>query len=37
MTILTLIETPIRVLTLSEYFAFLIPFMAFEDPNYVIN
>ena len=37
MMILTFIETPIRVFTLSEYFAFLIPFMAFEDPSYVIN
>ena len=28
MTILTFIETPIRVFTLCESFAFLIPFMA---------
>ena len=37
MTILTLIETPIRVFTLSESFAFLIPFMDSEDPSYVTN
>ena len=37
MMILTFIETPKRVITLSESFAFLIPFMAFEDPSYVIN
>ena len=27
MTILTFIETPIRAFTLSEFFAFLVPFM----------
>ena len=37
MTILTFIETPIHVFTLFESFAFLIPFMASEDPSYVIN
>ena len=37
MTILTFIETPMRVFTLSESFAFLIPFMASEDPINVIN
>ena len=37
MTILTFIETPIRVFTLFESFAFLIPFIDFEDPSYVIN
>ena len=37
MTILTFIETSIRVFILSESFAFLIPFMASEDPSYVIN
>ena len=37
MTILSFTETPIRVFTLSESFAFLIPFMASEDPSYVIN
>ena len=37
MTILTFIETPIRVFTLSESFSFLILFMASEDPSYVIN
>ena len=37
MTILTFIETPICVFTPSESFAFLIPFMASEDPSYVIN
>ena len=37
MMILTFIETPIRVFTLSESFAFLIPFMDSQDPNYVIN
>ena len=37
MTILTFIETLIRVFTPSESFAFLIPFIASEDPRYVIN
>ena len=37
MTILTFIETSIRVFTLSETFSFLIPFMASEDLSYVIN
>ena len=37
MMILTFIETPIRVFTLFESFAFLVPFMASEDSSYVIN
>ena len=37
MTILSFIEAPIRVFTLYESFAFLVPFMASEDPSYVIN
>ena len=37
MTILTFIETSIHVFTLSESFAFLIPFMASEDPGHVIK
>ena len=37
MTILTFIEMPIRVFTLSDSFSFLIPFMASEDLGYVIN
>ena len=37
MTIFTFIETSIRVFTLSKSFFFLIPFMASEDPSYVIN
>ena len=37
MTILTFIETPIHVFTLSESFSFIIPFMSFEDLSYVIN
>ena len=37
MTILTFIETPIRVFTLSESFTFLISFMTSEDPSYVMN
>ena len=37
MNILTFILTPICVCTLSESFAFLISFMASEDPSYVIN
>ena len=37
MTILTFNETSIRVFTLSRSFSFLIPFMASEDPSYVIN
>ena len=34
MVILTFIEKPIRVFTLSKSFSFLIPFMASEDPGY---
>ena len=37
MMILTFIEMSIRVFTLFESFAFLIPFMAYEDPSYVTN
>ena len=37
MTILTFIETSIHVFTLSNSYAFLIPFMASEDLGYVIN
>ena len=37
MTILTLIETRIRVFILFESIAFLIPFMDSKDPRYVIN
>ena len=37
MTILTFIEMSMRVFTLFESFAILIPFMASEDPSYVIN
>ena len=37
MTISTFIEMSICVFTPTESFAFLIPFMAFEDSSYVIN